>query len=320
MRLQFVLLLSILSTQTLYAENSMRANSSLDELNGKEFSNDQQVSDWGRLLQEATSQPLKKAHLDFEYGCSFPDAPEYGAPGWVCDEPIEGFDITAVGGGYGDAYKDEIEKVSDKRGDYINRVDAPIKAYLDALVLLQSQINIYVENKVREYSNEHDEKIKEGGVSKRITSIASLSEKTRLKHMIKNYSEFDANGKKTASISTAVLKLSHSSDHCKTLIKTYVETTLEDDVDVAETKVSRGQCGFHQIVEDMAESGWKLLNMIKSPGGAYYTLVGHIEPVDELADAAIKTSMENDRKLWEQFKAQRGDELEMEIKKEFGSE
>jgi len=29
--------------------------------------------------------------------CTFPDAPEVAAPGWVCDEPVEGLAVSAVG-------------------------------------------------------------------------------------------------------------------------------------------------------------------------------------------------------------------------------
>lgn len=29
--------------------------------------------------------------------CTWPDAPTVGAPGWVCDEPVEGVEVSAVG-------------------------------------------------------------------------------------------------------------------------------------------------------------------------------------------------------------------------------
>lgn len=29
--------------------------------------------------------------------CVYPDAPDTAAPGWVCDQPVEGFELTAVG-------------------------------------------------------------------------------------------------------------------------------------------------------------------------------------------------------------------------------
>ena len=29
--------------------------------------------------------------------CVFPDAPGTAAPGWVCDEPVEGVEVSAVG-------------------------------------------------------------------------------------------------------------------------------------------------------------------------------------------------------------------------------
>ena len=29
--------------------------------------------------------------------CVFPDAPTQAAPGWVCDEPVQGYELTSVG-------------------------------------------------------------------------------------------------------------------------------------------------------------------------------------------------------------------------------
>lgn len=316
MRISYVLFFSLISIQSLHAENTLDPSSALAELDGEGFAFEPQISEWDQLLQQAEQQKFKKAGSDFVYDCAFPDAPEYQAPGWVCDEPVEGFEFTAVGSGSGGIYKDKVEKLSNQQGEYINRVDPPIKAYLDALVFGQSVLNVVVASKVNEHTNEDDVKIKEDEIVKQMTSLSSLSEKTQLRQMVTIYSEFNEKGEKTASISSAVLKLTHGSEQCRTIIKTYVETDLEDNVDVVETTASRGQCGFNQIVEDMAESGWNLVNMVKSPGGEHYVLVGYNGTIVDEASS----SMENDRSLWEQFKAQQGDELEEELKKEFGSE
>ncbi len=29
--------------------------------------------------------------------CTYPDSPQTAAPGWVCDEPVEGLAVSAVG-------------------------------------------------------------------------------------------------------------------------------------------------------------------------------------------------------------------------------
>ncbi len=42
------------------------------------------------LLSACGSKPDSAA-------CVFPDAPDTAAPGWVCDQPVEGFELTAVG-------------------------------------------------------------------------------------------------------------------------------------------------------------------------------------------------------------------------------
>ena len=306
MRISFFLFLSLFLTPSLQAANTADIDSALSEL-------DDEASNWHYLLEKARSTSFDKAASEDD--CAYWDSPKVAAPDWVCDAPVEGVEISAVGFGEDDVPADQIEQVSEERGNYINKVDAPIKAYIDALVSIQTMFNVTVDkmvrehNKVREDNNAADVEIKEDDVLKQITSLASLSGKTQLKHMLKSYSEYDENGKKIAGVSSATLKLSHSSERCKTLIKTFAQETSsqkvsESTVDIAESKVSRGQCGFHQIVEDMSASGWKLLDMIVSPGGAYYALVGYSEPVDELVKATIKTSAENDENLWQQFRAQ----------------
>lgn len=321
MRISSFFFLLLFFTPSLQAANTADIDSALSKL-------DDATSDWQYMLEEARSTSFDKAASEGD--CAFWDSPKVAAPDWVCYAPVEGVEVTAVGSGRDEVPADQIEQVSEERGDYINRVDAPIKAYIDALASAQAKINVAVDKMVRAYSDAVGsdavgEDVMKGNTLKQITSLASLSGKTQLKQMLKNYAEYDENGKKTAVVSSTTLKLSHSSERCKTLIKAFAQETStqkvsDETVDIAESKVSRGQCGFHQIVEDMSASGWILLEMIKSPGGVYYVLVGRIGPIGELQKAFIKTSAENDKNLWEQFKAQRGDMLEMEMKKEFGSE
>ena len=297
MRISSFLFSSLLFMPVFHAESAQDLTSALSEL-------DDAASDWQYLLQKARSKLFTKEASGGEYECTFDDLPKIAAPDWICLGLVEGFDIAAVGMGYDAVPADQVEKVSEERGDYINKVDAPIKAYIEALVSAQAMIKVAVDKQVREHNNADDVKIKEDEVLKQITSLTSLSGKVHLKHMLKTFVEYDKNGKKITSVNTSLSKLVYKSEHCKALIKTFVQTTSDDTVDIAESKVSRGQCGFHQIVEDMSASGWKLLDMIKSPGDVYYALVGYSEPVDDQVETAIKTSLENDQKLWEQFKAQ----------------
>ncbi|MFC1588819.1 hypothetical protein ACFL3P_00945 [Pseudomonadota bacterium] len=300
MRKFYISLISLILTQSLHAETAAEIDKALSELDSIVSEQNDVISGWDSLLQQAGGKSFDKS--DSNSDCVFPDVPEYAAPGWVCDEPIEGFDITAVGSGQNNVPLDKVEKASLKKGDYTNRVDTPIKAYISALIFGQQMINVTIDRMVREFNDEADVEQVENRVSKQITSLRSESGKVKLDNMLKHYAEYDDKGNMTDSISSSISKLIYNSSNCKSIIKLYVETTSDDVVDTFESRASRGQCEFNQIVEDMNDSGWKLLDMLKSPGGIYYALVGY----DASLENQIKTSMENDKKLWEQFKAQEG--------------
>jgi len=99
----------------------------------------------------------------------------------------------------------------------------------------------------------------------------------------------------------------------RNMIKQYVETTGAADqetVDKAMTSVTK------QITNETLV-GTKIFKTRTSPTGTLYVLLG-MDPasVETAAENAIKTSMKNERALWQQFKAQKGqDELAAEIAK-----
>jgi hypothetical protein len=99
----------------------------------------------------------------------------------------------------------------------------------------------------------------------------------------------------------------------RNMIKQYVETTGAADqetVDKAMTSVTK------QITNETLV-GTKIFKTRTSPSGTLYVLLG-MDPasVETAAENAIKTSMKNERALWQQFKAQKAqDELAAEIAK-----
>ncbi|TNF36008.1 MAG: hypothetical protein EP315_04835 [Gammaproteobacteria bacterium] len=101
------------------------------------------------------------------------------------------------------------------------------------------------------------------------------------------------------------------------MIKQYVETTGAADqetVDKALTSVTK------QITNETLV-GTKIYKTRTSPTGSLYVLLG-MDPasVETAAQNAIKTSMNNERALWQQFKAQKAqDELAVEISKMEGN-
>lgn len=97
----------------------------------------------------------------------------------------------------------------------------------------------------------------------------------------------------------------------RNMIKQYVETTGAADsetVDKVMTSVTK------QITNETLV-GSKIITKHTSPNGTLYVLMGmDADSVQKASEAALKTSMKNERALWQQFKAKKGqDELAEEI-------
>lgn len=69
--------------------------------------------------------------------CTFPDAPETAAPGWICDEPVEGLAVSAVG-------------AADKSAAGINFMKQ--QAATAARVQLAQTMKVQVQNMVKQYA------------------------------------------------------------------------------------------------------------------------------------------------------------------------
>jgi len=97
------------------------------------------------------------------------------------------------------------------------------------------------------------------------------------------------------------------------MIKQYVETTgagSSETVDKVNTSVSK-------LITSETISGSRIFRSATSPKGGMYVLVG-LDPTvtKEATEKILKTSMSNDRALWQQFKAAKGqDEMAAEIAK-----
>ena len=97
------------------------------------------------------------------------------------------------------------------------------------------------------------------------------------------------------------------------MVKQYVETTgaaSSETVDKVNTSVSK-------LITSETIVGSRIFRSVTSPHGAMYVLVGLDPTVTREAVAKVlKTSINNDQALWQQFKAQKGqDELAAEIAK-----
>ncbi len=98
------------------------------------------------------------------------------------------------------------------------------------------------------------------------------------------------------------------------MIKQYAETTgagSKETVDQVNTSVTKQ-------ITDQTLVGTKIFRSAQAPDGTMFVLVGLDEAsVQKLTESAVKTSMGNDQALWQQFKAQKGqDELAADIAKQ----
>ncbi len=98
------------------------------------------------------------------------------------------------------------------------------------------------------------------------------------------------------------------------MIKQYVETTgaaSKETVDRVNTSVTKQ-------ITDQTLQGTKILKSLSGPDGTLYVLVGlDTAGAQQLTEAVIKTSMNNDQAAWQQFKAAKGqDELAADIAKQ----
>jgi len=79
------------------------------------------------------SDDVKQAAQD----CVFPDAPGDAAPGWICDEPVEGVEVSAVG----------VAEKSAAGHSFMKNMAAT-----DARVQLAQAMKVHVQNMVKQYA------------------------------------------------------------------------------------------------------------------------------------------------------------------------
>lgn len=102
--------------------------------------------------------------------------------------------------------------------------------------------------------------------------------------------------------------------HVTNMIKQFAETTGSGDaesLDKVNTSVSKQ-------ITDQVLSGTRAIRSVTAPNGRLFVLVGlDDKAVEEMTKVAIKTSMNNDRALWQKFQAKKSqDELAEEIAKQ----
>jgi uncharacterized protein YeaO (DUF488 family) len=99
--------------------------------------------------------------------------------------------------------------------------------------------------------------------------------------------------------------------HVQNMVKQYAETTGAADTET----VDKVNTSVTKQITDQSLIGTKIYKTRTSPNGALYVLLGMDEAsVATATQNALRTSMNNDAALWQQFKAQKGqDELAASI-------
>ena len=129
-------------------------------------------------------------------------------------------------------------------------------------------------------------------------SAVGVAEKSAAGHsFMKNMAATDARVQLAQSMKVQV----------QNMVKQYAETTGAAD---AET-VDKVNTSVTKQITDETLNGTKIYKTRTSPNGTLYVLLGmDASMAATAAENALKTSMNNDRALWQQFKAQKGqDEL-----------
>jgi hypothetical protein len=153
-------------------------------------------------LLAACGGDVKQAAPD----CVFPDAPSTAAPGWICDEPVEGVEVAAVG---------TAEKSAAGHSFMKNM------AATDARVQLAQRMKVHVQNMVKQYaettgaaSTETVDKVNTS-VTKQITDqslIGTKVFKTRVSPNGTLYVLLGMDGKSTATATQEALRTSMNND------------------------------------------------------------------------------------------------------------
>lgn len=266
------------------------------------FSHADSLSKWDQFVKTADQEKLHE--------CVFPDAPDHKAPAWLCDGVVAGVEVSAVGQGkyFEPAGGKEDKSVKKHKGNYRNFIPGSIKAYMDALLKAKMELDVNVRNMIRQYlvskgksdSDKIDKSLNE--IVKNISSLKSVSGNTSYSSLTKSYTETTKNSEER--VSTAIRKIVYNSNDCQFVYKSYLEvqsnSSKKSVVDRVESNVQRGQCGFGSLVDDMEASGYKLMKMLKSPNDYYYVLIG-VTNIEAVAKGAIKNSLANESKLWQEF-------------------
>ena len=200
--------------------------------------------------------------------CVFPGS-SAPAPGWVCDEPVEGYEITTTG-------------ISSATGKNMKKKLPEFQhALLDATVQLAQQMKVQTDNMVKQYAETNGATNSEAvrvntSVTKQITR-AKIGNNITVENMVKQYLEATGKGENEAldSVNTYVSKLEMSAP-CVYTMKSFIETTGQGASEtVDETSDETGKrCTVKDLIKGLSSAGLNVVDTVKSPAGDLFLLLG----------------------------------------------
>ena len=280
----------------------------------------QGLTNYHRSIVKADSTEHLKAKQGEIFECVYPDAIDYKAPSWVCGDSVAGLVMQSVGSGKYIEPSGGVDEVTKQDRAYRNYLEGPVKAYQSAVVALERDMQVEVSNLVKKYVETGGSSAEQADavlsdIQRSVSTFKSKSGKVSYQGMLKTYTETSGEGKDQVKnvLNTIVEKLIFNAGEgkCRIRLNNFVNVTGSDDAvpDRSEEYVAKdgdndiSGCEFSAVVKDLDESGYKLVNMIKSPAGTYYALVGFTEEMaNSKTKQTLKESMANEKALWKQFK------------------
>jgi len=200
----------------------------------------------------ATSGPTRTAD------CLFPGS-THAAPAWVCDAPVDGYEITAVGSGGN--LKDPEYKLTPFQ-----------ESLLSALNGLMQNVKVEIvksPNKIKDAKPSADDK---PGYKQIINQ--NIGKNITFQSILKEYAE--TSGKENLTIRSSTIKLSMTQP-CTYTLKSLVENT---DSNGKETVLGFGEeyekkCSIKDLIKELSSAGVNIVEGVISPAdGSTFLLLG----------------------------------------------
>jgi hypothetical protein len=205
--------------------------------------------------------------------CKFPQSGDH-APGWVCDEALEGFGRVAVG-----IASNLSNKYPDKKLPMFQQ--ALLNALYEIARDFQSELNAKIAPVIKQYreangNDKEDADKVSTSVSKQITNV-KVGNSITIAAMDKQYLKVIGEDKEQTvdQVHAAVRRLVMTAP-CAYTMKSYVEATgtgANESVNEFSDEVGK-QCAIGDVLKELSSAGLNVVDSIKNSDGEIFLLLG----------------------------------------------